>query len=340
VEQCLVLEELAAGDAGLAASLLIAPMAFQYAANFGSPQVVADIAMPFFGGDRPDWQGCFAITDTNHGSDMMAAHLSATTVRGGDLSARRNGRGWVLDGQKSAWVSCASTATHALVCCALDAEDLARSGIAIVPLDLDGVSRAAPVEKLGVRPMNQAQLTFTDVRIPADYMIVGADTYAPVMRVTQVLASASFALLALGIGRAAYEGATRFAGERVQGGKLLREHQAVQLRLFRMFSLLEAARSLARTVYAYNYGAIGNRLTGSLAHSCASKVFVTDATFEICDLAVQICGARGMLRNGVQFADGTSFYPEKLLRDAKAFKIADSENGFLALTGAAEIGRQ
>lgn len=336
-EEYLVLEELATGDAGLAMNLFIAPLVFQFAYNFGGPQLVEELCRPFYSGEQPDWLGCFAITDANHGSDAIAAHTPTLTVPGGDLAARKVDGGWVLDGQKSAWISGAATSTHALVCCAIDPTSLARSGVAIVRLDQDGVLVGAPQDKLGLRSANQASISFDATFVPDSHMIIGADAYAMAFRVTHTLASVSIALLAFGVGRAAYEGAVRFAHERVQGGKPLIEHQATQLRIFRMFTLLESARSLTRAVYTYNYGRTDVGAEGSLAHSCASKVFVTDSVFEVCDIASQICGARGMQREGIQFTDGSVFYPEKLLRDAKAFKTADNENTMLSLIGAANL---
>ncbi|MFC3456153.1 acyl-CoA dehydrogenase family protein [Amycolatopsis speibonae] len=338
LEEYLVLEELATGDAGLAASLFIAPLVYQFVYNFGSPRLVDELARPFFTGQRPEWSSCFAITDSRHGSDMMAAHTPSLAVPGGDLIAREDGDGWVLSGRKAPWASCTATATHALVCCTLDSSNLARGGIAVVPLDLDGVTKGEPLDKLGLRPMNQASLSFADVRIPKDHLLIGEDAYGMAMHATHTVASVSMALLAFGTGRAAYEGALRYTAERVQGGKPLHEHQATQLRLFSMFTKLEAARALTRATYVHNYELAAAGKVGSLAHSCAAKVFATETAFEVCDAASQLCGARATDRRGLRFSDGDVFYPEKLLRDAKSFKIADGENTLLALIGAAHLG--
>ena len=52
---------------------------------------------------------------------------------------------------------------------------------ASVPLDLPGVSRGKPLDKLGQRALNQGEIFFDDVRIPADYMVVGAEAYRPIV---------------------------------------------------------------------------------------------------------------------------------------------------------------
>ncbi|WP_165956722.1 acyl-CoA dehydrogenase family protein [Kribbella antibiotica] len=74
IEEYVVLEELATGDAALATRLFITPLVFLYAYNLGSPELIEELAAPFYRGQRPDWLGCFAITDANHGSDVIAAH--------------------------------------------------------------------------------------------------------------------------------------------------------------------------------------------------------------------------------------------------------------------------
>lgn len=337
LEECLIFEEIATGDAGLGAVLFLAPFPYQYAYNLGSPELIEEFSKPYFSGERTDWFGCWAITEPAHGSDQLAAHTSELVVPGGQVRARLDGEEWVLDGQKSWWVSSGVIATHATLFCNIDSSGLDKGGVAIVPLDLPGISRGEPLDKHGLRALPQGQIIFDGVRLPKHYMIADPETYVDVLNATHALANVSTGLLAFGAGRAAYEGALKWTKERVQGGKIIYEHQAVRLRLFRMFQLLEAARAMTRSVYLYNYGRSDADEVGSIQHSCAAKVFTTEAAFEIADTAIQLCGGRGTRRDGVTFADGSSFRPEKLLRDAKSYKIADGENTMLALLGAAHL---
>jgi alkylation response protein AidB-like acyl-CoA dehydrogenase len=337
LEEYLIFEEIATGDAGLGAVLFLAPFPYQYSYNFEAQRLIDDISRPYFSGDQPTWHGCWAITEMEHGSDYLGAHTTELTVAGGAVRAQLDGDEWVISGRKSMWVSSAMTATHATLFLNIEEEGLHRGGIAIVPLDLPGVSRMPALDKHGLRALNQGQLVFDDVRIPREYMIVEPDTFVEVLHATHALANVSTALLAFGTGRAAYEGALKWTKERVQGGKPIHEHQGVRTRLFRMFSLLEASRALIRAVYLHNYGKADAGEEGSIQHSCASKVIGTEGCFEVCDIAFQLTGDRGTARDGVEFADGSRFYPEKLLRDAKSYKIADGENAFLALIGAANL---
>ncbi|MCK7469156.1 MAG: hypothetical protein MZU91_14235 [Desulfosudis oleivorans] len=45
-------------------------------------------------------------------------------------------------------------------------------GLAIIPLNLPGISRGKPLDKMGQRPLNQGSIIFEDAVIPKKYMVV------------------------------------------------------------------------------------------------------------------------------------------------------------------------
>jgi alkylation response protein AidB-like acyl-CoA dehydrogenase len=241
-----------------------------------------------------------------------------------NCTARRDGDEYVIRGQKAAWVSNGSIATVATLFCTLDpSHGFEGGGICLVPLDLPGVERGKPIDKLGQRALNQGELFFDDVRIPADYMVIGAEFYAGALEAVLALANASMGVIFVGTARAALELALAYARERRQGGVPIFEHQSVKARLFRMFSQVEAARSLARRVMLYN-----TTSPPLVQYSIASKVFCTNTAFEVASSALQIFGGNGLSRE----------YPiEKLLRDARASMIEDGCNEVLSLVGAAKL---
>ncbi len=101
------------------------------------------------------------------------------------------------------------------------------------------------------------------------------------------------------------------------------EHQNVKAKIFRMFSRVEAARSLARRVALYN-----STQPPLIHYSIASKTFCTLTAFEVASDALQIYGGNGLSRE----------YPiEKLLRDARASMIEDGCNDILGLVGAGKL---
>jgi acyl-CoA dehydrogenase len=196
-------------------------------------------------------------------------------------------------------------------------------GVCLVPLNLPGVSRGKPLDKIGQRALNQGEIFFDDVRIPEDYMIVGSEAYGTVVEMVLTMANASMGAIFVGVAQAALELAVAYAKERVQGGVPIFQHQSVRSRLFKMFARVEAARALARRVALYN--ATNPPL---LQYSIASKTFVTQTAFEVASEALQIFGGNGLTRE----------YPiEKLVRDARASMIEDGCNEVLGLVGATRL---
>ena len=317
----LTAEELGWGDSGLAISLGVSTFHKMFAQMSGRPAL-----MERFGSPENRDIGCWAVTEPDHGSDSLTVterHFGDPRLKA-NCVARRDGDEYVVSGQKAAWVSNGTIATVATLFCTVDqSQGFKGGGVCLVPLDLRGVSRGKPLDKLGQRALNQGEIFFDDVRIPADYMIVGPEAYSAVVEAVLTLANASMGAIFVGLGRAALEYALAYAKERVQGGVPIFEHQSVKARLFRIFTQVEAARSLAWRVMIYN-----TTNPPQVQYSIASKVFCTNAAFEAASGALQIFGGNGLSRE----------YPiEKLLRDARAAMIEDGCNDVLSLVGAAKL---
>jgi alkylation response protein AidB-like acyl-CoA dehydrogenase len=319
--RCLVNEEMGWGDSGIAVSLGVAGFPGMFARLAGRPELIERFASP----SNPQI-GCWAVTEPDHGSDSLAfdqPQFSDPNIRA-NCTATKEGDEYVIRGQKAAWVSNGTIATVATLFCTIDpSQGFKGGGVALVPLDLPGVSRGAPLDKLGQRALNQGEIFFDDVRIPAEYMVVGPDAYGGIVELVLATANAYMGTTFVGVARAAYEHALEYSRERVQGGVPIFQHQNVKSKLFRMFSQVEAARSLARRVLLYN-----SVQPPLIQYSIASKTFCTQTAFEVTSQALQIFGGNGLSRE----------YPiEKLLRDARASMIEDGCNDLLGLIGAEKL---
>jgi alkylation response protein AidB-like acyl-CoA dehydrogenase len=319
--RALVSEEMGWGDAGLAISFGVAGFPRTFALLSGDPELMARYASP---GNREI--GCWAITEPDHGSDTIGLgqpHWSDPSIRANCI-ATLDGDEYVIRGQKSAWVSNGTIATVAALFCTIGGDQGFRGGgVAVVPLDLPGVSRGKPLNKLGQRALNQGEIFFDEVRIPAAYMVVGREGYAATAEQILTMANAGMGQLFVGTARAAAEMAIDYAKQRVQGGKPIIEHQSVSARLFKMFAKVEAARSLARRVAYYNA-----TQPPLLQYSIASKVTATNTAFEVASDALQIFGGNGLTKE---------FPIEKIMRDARASMIEDGCNEYLGLLGGARL---
>jgi alkylation response protein AidB-like acyl-CoA dehydrogenase len=193
------------------------------------------------------------------------------------------------------------------------------TGLAIIPLDLPGISRGKPLNKIGQRPLNQGEIFFEDVQIPQSYMIV-PDPAFMAMTGENGLAQVNggMGLIFAGLARAAFDEAYQYAKNRIQGGKPIFEHQNIKLKLFKMFKMVEAARSLARRTALYN----ASTMTKSAPPAVASKVLSTETAHEVASDAIQIFGGNGLSKE---------YCIEKIYRDARASMIEDGVNESLAL---------
>jgi alkylation response protein AidB-like acyl-CoA dehydrogenase len=327
LEQHLFLEELGWGSADFAIAVGVTGFPFATVAKAGNPELVDELVRPFVEDSTVRFVGCWAITEPDHGSDTLIAGMPEfhdPHIKG-NLFARRDGDDYVLRGQKSAWVSNGTIATHALTFLSLDpSQGMAGGGVAVIPLGLPGVTRGKPLDKMGQRALNQGELFFDEVRLPARYLLTGTEVYEMMLDMTLALANAAMGAIFTGVARAAYEAALRYTTERVQGGKRLYEHQLVQKRLFDMFTRVEACRQLSRAAMIYNHTVV----PPATQYSIASKTFCTEAALEVASSALQLFGGNGLSRE----------YPiEKIFRDARASLIEDGSNDVLALIAARHL---
>jgi len=319
-------EELGWGAADFAVGLGVASFPYSFAAFTGRPELLKHVKA-FVDDTKATQIGCWAITEPGHGSDllMVGTPQFKEAATAGDMRARRDGDEWVISGQKSAWVSNGTVATHALAFITSDADQGPTGGVvAFIPLNSPGISRAKPLNKLGQRALNQGEIFFDEVRLHSDYIVVPQEMYTYVLDSVLAGANAFMGATFTGLARAAFEEALDYAKQRVQGGKSIAEHQNIQLKLMEMFTKVECARALSRSAMVYN------SITSppSTQHSMASKVFCTQASFEVASAALQVHGGIGLAKG---------MLVEKLLRDARAALIEDGTNEVLSLSAARKI---
>ena len=323
----LALEELGWGSAEFAAALAVAGFPFAMIAATRNRTLIEEWVKPFVADKEACYVGCWAITEPDHGSDTFMASTPQffDPTISGQVTARAEGEAYVINGQKAAWVSNGTIATHALTYLTLDpSKGMAGGGVAFIPLNLPGVSKGKPVDKMGQRALNQGNIHFTNVRIPKRHMLFDAASYETILQQTLVLTNGAMGAIFTGVARAAYEQALAYTKTRIQGGKPICEHQLVQKHLFDMFTKVETSRALSRAAMAYNATA----QPPALEYAIAAKVYCTQACLEVTDTALQLFGGLGLTRDCPM---------EKLYRDARASLIEDGVNDVLALVGARRL---
>ncbi len=323
VEQSVMSEELGWGSAGLSIAMGVASFPFRFAAMVGNPDLMKEMVLPFVEDKDCKLVGCWCATEPQHGSDAILYNgPDARPDIHFECYAKQDGDSWVINGQKSAWVSNGTIATHTLAFLCVDpSKGMAGTGVAVVPLTIPGVTKGKPLDKIGQRALNQGEIFFDNVRIPAHYMLATPEMFA-LGGGDSILAGANAGMSATfsGVARAAFEEALSYCQQRVQGGVPLVQHQLVQRKLMDMFIRLESARALSRK-------ALLRLATGqpTIHYSIAAKVYCTETAFTLASDAIQLHGGMGLVKG---------ILVEQLMRDARAAMIEDGANDVLALAGA------
>jgi len=259
------------------------------------------------------------MPQTDHFHDKGVTQQLKATKKGGD---------WILNGQKSAWLSNGPIASNCALFVNIDpAMGMAGGGICLVDLNQPGVSRGKPLDKLGQRELPQGELFFDNVLCPGDQMIIDPQSYEAMTELTLAHANMSMGAYFTGLAQSAYDLALQYSTERIQGGRRLCEHAWVQAKLFDMFTTVEACRALSRSVMVYNM----STTPASLQHSIASKVFCTNGAYKVASDAVQIFGGLGLSKE---------LPIEKIFRDARAGLIEDGSNDSLSIAAGNLIARE
>ena len=230
------------------------------------------------GGERI---GAFLLTEPTGGSDAAAI---ATT-------ARRDGDGWRLDGEK-AWVSNGATADFLSVYAQTEPAAGWR-GIAcfLVEADAPGVVREPAYRLLGGHALGAGGFRFDGCRVDADAVLLGpGDGFKAAMAGID-FARVNVAAMCCGMLGRSLDTALAFAARRRSFGKATLEHQGLQWLLADVATDLEAARLLtARAAALLDGGGDGHTLAA--AHA---KKFATRAAFARIGDCMQAMGAPGLM---------------------------------------------
>ena len=222
----------------------------------------------------------FGLTEPGVGSDV--ANMAST--------ARRDGGDYLVNGEKM-WISLATKAHHILWFARTDpnAKD-PHEGLTAFMIDtsLPGVTRGDLHGKLGVRAGSTGWVNCSEVRVPQENRLGEEGEGFKIAMSALDNGRYTVGSGAAGLIRAALEASVKYAKERRTFGKEIGRHQLIQQKIAYMVQRYEIARLLyLRAGWMKNMGLRNTRET-SLA-----KWYITDASFESANDAIQIHGAYG-----------------------------------------------
>jgi hypothetical protein len=249
-------------------------------------------------------RAAMALTEPGGGSDLQAM----TTV------ARRDGDGYVIDGAK-AWITNARRSKVIALLCKTDpAASPPHTGMSLLLVEHGpGLTVSKDLPKLGYKGVESCELVFDGYRAPAEALLGGTAGRGLAQMLSGLeIGRIQVAARAVGVGRAAFEDAFRYAQERETFGKPIWRHQSIGNYLADMATKLTAARQLVlHAAERLDTGARSDLEAGM------AKLFASEVAMEIALNAVRIHGAYGY---------STEFDVERYFRDAPLMIVGEGTN--------------
>jgi alkylation response protein AidB-like acyl-CoA dehydrogenase len=246
-----------------------------------------------------EWLIAFALTEAAAGSDVAANRMRA----------RLEGDCYVLNGSKR-FITHGSVANVLTVFALTDPEAGGRKGMSAFIVETDTPGFAAPrVEhKMGIRGSPTAELTFDDVRVPAENLLGTEGDGFKIAMATLDRSRLGIAAQAVGIAQGALDEAVRYAADREQFGQRVVDFQGIQFMLADMASQTEAARQLT-----YAAAARVDAAASDLPYwTSSAKLVAGDTAMRVTTDAVQVLGGYGYI---------TEYPVERMMRDAKITQL-------------------
>ena len=257
--------------------------------------------------------GAYCLTEPNAGSN--AANQQTTAVLDGDA--------FVLNGTKL-FVTNAGPAGVLIVYAATD-RSKGSKGISafIVESETPGVKKGKKEKKLGIHASDTREIAFENARVTRENLLGELHKGYSVALATLGGGRIGIAAQALGIARAAFEAAVKYAGERVQFDRKIGEFDAIREMLANSALEVESARLLV-----YQAAWLRDRGRPHVKEASIAKWHASEAASRCANWAVQVHGGYGYL---------SEFHVERYLRDAKICEIYEGTTEVQKMVVAAQV---
>jgi alkylation response protein AidB-like acyl-CoA dehydrogenase len=297
-----VFEEISRGWLGLAGIIGTHSVMCDVVAGFGTDEQKRRFLPGMASGEQ---RGGICLTESNAGTDLQ--NLSTTATLDGDVYRINGSKLWITNARHGS--------TFLLLAKTDPAAQPPHRGMSafIFEKGAPGMTVSRDIDKLGYKSVETCELHFDDFPVPAQNLIGGV----PGRGFKQVMTGLeterlNVAARGLGIARAAFEEAIRYAQRRVTFGKPIAEYQTIQNKLADMATHIEASRLLI-------YSAAEKRDRGQRCDLEAgmAKLFATETAAEVSFEAMRIMGANGYSKD---------FPVERYYRDAPLVVIGGGTN--------------
>ena len=283
VDACVVTEAMlsAGGSTGLQASLFTHSIAVPHIIDAGDPALIDAYVRPTLAGEKI---GSLGVTEPSGGSDV--ANIRTRAVRDGDHYVVNGAKTFITSGVRADFVT---TAVRT------GGEGHAGISLLVIDKDTPGFTVSKSLRKMGWHCSDTAELTFDDVRVPAENL-VGEENGGFYLVMQQFVGERlGLAVQAYGTAQRALDLAVAYARERDTFGKPLIARQVIRHKLVEMHARTAAARALTRQALERSLDVPKTDPSLILDAVTAKNVSVA-AVEHVVHEAVQIFGGMGYMR--------------------------------------------
>ncbi|MBV8816839.1 MAG: acyl-CoA dehydrogenase family protein [Acidobacteriaceae bacterium] len=298
----MVFEEISRGWLGLAGIIGTHSVLCDVLSRFGTEDQKQRFLPGLASGER---RGGICLTESQAGTDLQSITTTATL----------DGPIYRVNGSKM-WITNARHGNTFLLLAKTDsAADPPHKGMSafVIEKGAPGLTVSRDLDKLGYKTVETCELHFDDFAVPRENLIgaVEGQGFRQVMSGLEA-ERINVAARGLGVARAAFEEAIRYAQRRVTFGKPIAEHQTIQIKLADMATRIEASRLLIYSAAEKKDG--GERCDVEVG---MAKLFATETAAEVSLEAMRILGANGYSKD---------FPMERYYRDAPLLVIGGGTN--------------
>ncbi|WP_230628667.1 acyl-CoA dehydrogenase family protein [Sphingomonas sp. Leaf37] len=313
MEAALIMEAMAYGCPSTSAFISIHNMASWMIDRFGS-QTVKDKYLPDL--VTMDRLASYCLTEPGSGSD--AAALKTRAVRDGD--------DWLVTGSKQ-FISGAGENEVYVTMVRTGEEGPKGISALVIEKDMPGVSFGANERKLGWHSQPTRQVTFDNVRVPAENIVGGEGEGFRIAMMGLDGGRLNIGACSLGGAQRCLDEAIGYTKDRKQFGKAIADFQNTQFTLADMATELEAARALLYMAAAK----VTANAPDKTRFAAMAKRLATDTGSSVVDRALQLHGGYGYLMD----------YPiERFWRDLRVHSILEGTNQVMRMIVGRELTRQ
>jgi acyl-CoA dehydrogenase len=230
----------------------------------------------------------FALTEPGAGSNPAGLRTKAIRDGSGENAD------WLITGQKR-FITNAPVAGLFVVFARTRPADDSGPGIAVflVPAEAPGVEVGAKDAKMGQEGAWTADVSFDEVRVSNAALVGGSEDIGYRAAMTSLARGrVHIAALAVGTAQRALDESVAYAATATQGGTPIGNFQLVQAMIADMQTGVMAGRALVRDAARLWVSGEDRRIAPS-----AAKLFCTEMAGKVADLAVQVHGGSGYMRD-------------------------------------------